>query len=123
MAIQIARMAKVRLDIIHLKIADQQYWGQMGKIVQLIEDARDEEIDVQANVYPYTRGNNNLRSIVPPWAHEGGEQKMLQRLASSESRDRIIEDIENVEFEQVFKKETASSFNLKRFGKSALKTF
>jgi N-acyl-D-aspartate/D-glutamate deacylase len=94
-AIQIARMAKVRLDIIHLKIADQQYWGQMGKIVQLIEDARDEEIDVQANVYPYTRGNNNLRSIVPPWAHEGGEQKMLQRLASSESRDRIIEDIEN----------------------------
>ncbi len=94
-AIQVGREAVVRMDIIHLKIADQKYWGQMGKLVKLINDARLEGIDVQANVYPYTRGNNNLKSIVPPWAHEGGDRRMLERLASSDTRDRILHDIEN----------------------------
>lgn len=94
-AIDVARQAEVRLDIIHLKIADQKYWGQMDKVIRLINDARAEGIDVQANVYPYTRGNNNLKSIVPPWAHEGGEKRMLERLASSETRERIIADAEN----------------------------
>ena len=83
------------MDIVHLKIADQKYWGKMGKLVGMIENARQEGIDVQANVYPYTRGNNNLKSIVPPWAHEGGDRKMLGRLASSDTRDRILHDIEN----------------------------
>lgn len=94
-AIDVARQAEVRLDIIHLKIADQKYWGQMDKVIRLINDARADGIDVQANVYPYTRGNNNLKSIVPPWAHEGGEKRMLERLASSETRERIIGDAEN----------------------------
>lgn len=94
-AIEIAKKADVRLDIIHLKIADRKYWGQMDKVVALIEEARDEGINVQANVYPYTRGNNNLKSIVPPWAHEGGNQKMLERLASTETRARIIKEAEN----------------------------
>ncbi len=94
-AIEVARKAEVRLDIIHLKIADQKYWGQMDKIVAMIDNARTEGINVQANVYPYTRGNNNLKNIVPPWAHEGGDAKMLERLASTDTRDRIIADIEN----------------------------
>ena len=68
------------VDIIHLKIADQKYWGRMNEIVALIEDARKRGVNVQANVYPYTRGNNNLASIIPPWAHEGGRAKMLERL-------------------------------------------
>ncbi len=94
-AIDVARQAEVRLDIIHLKIADQKYWGKMNRLIEIIDNARDEGIDVQANVYPYTRGNNNLKSIVPPWAHEGGDKKMLERLASTETRERIIADAEN----------------------------
>ena len=63
------------MDIIHIKIADQKYWGRMNEIVALIEAARQRGVNVQANVYPYTRGNNNLASIIPPWAHEGGTTK------------------------------------------------
>ncbi|MCP3694978.1 MAG: N-acyl-D-aspartate/D-glutamate deacylase, partial [Planctomycetaceae bacterium] len=71
-AITIGEKAEVPVDIIHLKIADQQYWGRMSEVIDLIEQARDRGVNVQANVYPYTRGNNNLVSIIPPWAHEGG---------------------------------------------------
>ena len=92
-SIEIAERAQVPLDIIHLKIAEQKYWGRMNEIVTLIENARKRSVNVQANVYPYTRGNNDLASIIPPWAHEGGTTKMLDRLADPALRDRLKHDI------------------------------
>jgi N-acyl-D-aspartate/D-glutamate deacylase len=92
-AIAVGERAGVPVDVIHLKIADQKFWGRMDEVVALIEDARKRGVDVQANVYPYTRGNNNLASIVPPWAHEGGTPKMLARLKDPEQRERIKKDV------------------------------
>jgi N-acyl-D-aspartate/D-glutamate deacylase len=80
-AIAVGERAGVRVDIIHLKIADQRLWGRMGEVIDVIDRARARGVDVQANVYPYTRGNNDLVSILPPWAHEGGRAAMLARLA------------------------------------------
>lgn len=94
-AIEIGERAHVPVDIIHIKIADQQYWGRMNEIIALIEAARQRGVNVQANVYPYTRGNNNLSSIIPPWAHEGGREAMLQRLQDPEARQRLKQDIRN----------------------------
>jgi N-acyl-D-aspartate/D-glutamate deacylase len=85
----------VPVDIIHLKIADQKYWGRMKEVVALIEEARRRGVNVQANVYPYTRGNNDLVSIIPPWAHEGGRSKLVSRLKDSAQRARLKQDISN----------------------------
>lgn len=92
-AIEIGERAGVPVDIIHLKIADQQYWGRMAEIIALIDAARARGVNVQAHVYPYTRGNNDLASIVPPWAHEGGAARMLERLRDPEQRTRIKREI------------------------------
>ena len=92
-AIQIGETSGVAVDVIHLKIADQQVWGRMNEIVQLIDDARTRGVNVHANVYPYTRGNNNLVSIIPPWAHEGGRVKLLERLRDTDQRAKIKRDI------------------------------
>lgn len=93
-AIEIGERAKLPVDVIHLKIAEQKAWGRMPEIVEAITAARGRGVDVQANVYPYTRGNNNLSSIIPPWAHEGGSAKMLERLKDAEQRPRLKRDIE-----------------------------
>lgn len=94
-AIEIAERANVPLDILHLKIADQKLWGRMNEVIALIDDARKRGVNVQANVYPYTRGNNDLASIIPPWAHEGGKSKMLARLKDPAQRSRLKQDIQN----------------------------
>ena len=44
---------------------------------------------MQANVYPYTRGNNDLVSIIPPWAHDGGIDRLVARLKDRSLRDRL----------------------------------
>jgi N-acyl-D-amino-acid deacylase len=92
-AISIGRRAHVPVDIIHLKIAEQSLAGRMHEIVGLIDEARREGVNVQANVYPYTRGNNDLVSIIPPWAHEGGKAQLIARLQDRSLRERLKHDI------------------------------
>ncbi len=92
-AIEVGERAGIPVDIIHIKIADERLWGRMGEIISLIEAARARGVNVQSNVYPYTRGNNNLASIIPPWAHEGGREAFLARLSDPVQRARIKKDV------------------------------
>jgi N-acyl-D-aspartate/D-glutamate deacylase len=92
-AIEIGERSGVPVDIIHLKIADEKYWGRMKEVLLLIEAARRRGVNVQANVYPYTRGNNDLASIIPPWAHEGGRTELLARLKDPAQRAKLKQDV------------------------------
>ena len=92
-AIRVGAEARIRVDIIHLKIADQTLWGRMDEVVGMIDAARREGLDIRANVYPYTAGQNDLRAIIPPWAHDGGNDSLLERLRSPATRPRIKRDI------------------------------
>jgi N-acyl-D-amino-acid deacylase len=92
-AMEIGRRANLPVDIIHLKIADRAMWGRMPELVALIAAARARGQSVEANVYPYRAGQNDLASIIPPWAHEGGAAAMIQRLRDPALRPRLERDI------------------------------
>jgi N-acyl-D-aspartate/D-glutamate deacylase len=94
-ALDIGRKAGIPVDIIHLKIADHKLWGRMPELVATIRAARASGHQVEANVYPYRAGQNNLSSIIPPWAHEGGTAAMLARLLDPALRDRLRDEIRN----------------------------
>jgi N-acyl-D-aspartate/D-glutamate deacylase len=94
-AIEIGRRAHLPVDIIHLKIAEHQMWGQMPELAATIANARARGQEVEANVYPYRAGQNNLASIIPPWAHEGGSQAMIARLKDPSLRKRLESEINN----------------------------
>ncbi|MBK7929789.1 MAG: D-aminoacylase [Bryobacterales bacterium] len=92
-ALDIGKQAGVPVDIIHLKIAENKLWGRMPELVATIQNARNQGQQVTANVYPYRAGQNNLSSIVPPWAHEGGREALLKRLADASLRPRLHKEI------------------------------
>ncbi|MEP7364616.1 MAG: D-aminoacylase [Acidobacteriota bacterium] len=92
-SLDIGKRAGVPVDIIHLKIAEHTLWGKMPELVASIQNARNQGQQVTANVYPYRAGQNNLSSIVPPWAHEGGRPDLLKRLADASLRDRLQKEI------------------------------
>jgi N-acyl-D-aspartate/D-glutamate deacylase len=94
-AIQVGKGARIPVDIIHMKIAHKKLWGRANEIIAMVQRARDEGYDIRANVYPYTAGQNNLSSIVPPWAHDGGREKMLERLKDPAARKRMREEVLN----------------------------
>jgi len=92
-AIAIGRRARLPVDIIHLKIAEHTMWGRMPELVALIASARATGQAVEANVYPYRAGQNDLASIIPPWAHEGGAAAMVGRLKDSALRPRLENEL------------------------------
>jgi N-acyl-D-amino-acid deacylase len=94
-AIKIGREAGVPVDIIHLKLADHKLWGQMPELIASIAQARAAGQEVTANVYPYRAGQNDLASIIPPWAHEGGSAALIRRLKDPSLRPRLESEIEH----------------------------
>lgn len=96
-ALAIGRRARVPVDIIHLKIAEHTMWGRMPELVGRIAAARAKGQQVEAHVYPYRAGQNNLASIVPPWAHDGGPAAMVARLRDPALRQRLHAEIQGTQ--------------------------
>ncbi|HUP62286.1 MAG TPA: D-aminoacylase [Thermoanaerobaculia bacterium] len=92
-AIRIGRDAKVPVNIFHLKMGGQQNWGRMPRIVQQIERARRDGLDIAASVYPFLATSTELTSIVPAWALEGGYLKLIERLRDPAARARIASEL------------------------------
>jgi dihydroorotase/N-acyl-D-amino-acid deacylase len=96
-AFRIGREAKIPVEIWHLKAAGKSNWGRMPEIVARIEQARKAGLDVGANTYAYTAWFNSLSAIVPPWAHDGGDRKLIERLKDPATRARIRKEMESAE--------------------------
>jgi N-acyl-D-aspartate/D-glutamate deacylase len=94
-AINVGKGANIPVDIIHMKIAHKKLWGRVNEIIAMVQKARDEGYNIQANVYPYTAGQNNLSSIIPPWAVDGGRDAMIARLKNPALRPRLRREILN----------------------------
>ena len=92
--IRIAREANIPAEIWHLKAAGKNNWGRMPEIVAKIERARDAGVDIAADTYAYTAWFNSFSAFIPPWAHDGGDAKMMERLKDPAMRARIRKDME-----------------------------
>ena len=93
-AIRIGREAHIPVEIWHLKVAGKSNWGRMPEVVAKIEAARSTGVDVAADTYAYPAWYNGLAAFVPPWAHDGGTEKLLARLRDPAMRARIRKDME-----------------------------
>ena len=92
-AFRIGREAHIPVEIWHLKAAGRQNWGRMPAIVRYIEHARATGVDVSADTYAYPAWFNTFSAFIPPWAHDGGDAKMIERLKDPAMRARIRKDM------------------------------
>ncbi|MGH7594611.1 MAG: N-acyl-D-amino-acid deacylase family protein [Gemmatimonadales bacterium] len=92
-AVRIGREAKIPVEIWHLKAAGKPQWGLMPAIVAKIDSARASGVDVGANTYAYPAWFNTMSAFIPPWAHDGGDKKLIERLKDPAIRARIRKDM------------------------------
>lgn len=93
-AIRIGREGHIPVEIWHLKAAGKPQWGWMPQIVAQIEKARASGVDVGANTYAYPAWFNSFSAFIPPWAHDGGDAKLVERLKDPALRARIRKEME-----------------------------
>jgi N-acyl-D-amino-acid deacylase len=92
-ALRIGREARIPVEIWHLKVAGKNNWGRMPEVVAKINAARHAGMDVSANTYAYTAWFNDFSAFIPPWAHDGGTAKMVERLKDPGMRARMRKDM------------------------------
>jgi dihydroorotase/N-acyl-D-amino-acid deacylase len=79
----------------------------MPEIVARIDAARKSGLDVAADTYAYPAAFNTFSAVIPPWAHDGGDKKLIERLKDPAMRARIRKEMEtpssewNNEWQQV----------------------
>jgi N-acyl-D-amino-acid deacylase len=92
-AIRIGREGHIPIEVWHLKAAGKNNWGRMPEIIRHIEAARLSGVDITADTYAYTAWFNTFSAFIPPWAHDGGDAKLIQRLKDPATRARIRKDM------------------------------
>ena len=89
--LQIAELSGVHLHISHLKLIGKTQWGNSQILLDNIESARQRGFTITCDQYPYEATATGIAALVPGWAQDGGNAKMLERLKQKEVR--LLEDI------------------------------
>ncbi len=92
-AIEVGRRNRMKVQISHIKLADEEVWNEINRITNTIERARREGIEIYCDLYPYTATSSGFTSSFPSWVFEGGEEKFKARLADPEIYRQVKEFI------------------------------
>jgi N-acyl-D-amino-acid deacylase len=91
--VTISESAQIPCEIYHFKAAGKENWAQLDDAIAFIESTHTRGLDITADIYPYTAGATGLSAIIPPWAKEGGDEALIQRLKNPDLRAKIKNEI------------------------------
>ncbi|MEZ5492798.1 MAG: D-aminoacylase [Gammaproteobacteria bacterium] len=91
--IRIGEEAAIPVQITHHKVIGVENWGKSADSLRLVDEARARGIDVTVDQYPYTASQTGITALIPQWAQEGGNDRMLARIDSQETRQTVKDAI------------------------------
>jgi N-acyl-D-aspartate/D-glutamate deacylase len=92
--IEISEKGGLPGEVFHFKAAYNPGWGKlMQEAGAHIDAARARGVDVAADLYVYTAGGTGLEATIPSWAHEGGQEALINRLGDPDARARLKKEI------------------------------
>ncbi|MGV3720513.1 MAG: N-acyl-D-amino-acid deacylase family protein [Actinomycetota bacterium] len=90
---QIARGAKIRAEISHIKLSAKPLWGRADEVLRAIDKARDEGLEITHDQYAYTASSTSLGTLIPQSAREGGASRFRERIADPTEKARIVAEM------------------------------
>lgn len=93
--VRIGRESGVRTHFSHFKVCGRKNWKYVDEMLRILDAAEAEGITVSFDQYPYVAGSTMMGACLPPWVHDGGTDKALERLADPEARKRMVHDIDH----------------------------
>lgn len=88
-ALMVGRLGDVPVQISHLKQQGQRNYWKADAVLGLLDQAREQGVDVMYDVYPYTAYATGLTNLFPTQARSGGTRAFLRRLRDPESAERM----------------------------------
>jgi N-acyl-D-aspartate/D-glutamate deacylase len=94
-AITVGGMAKIPIEIYHLKINLSRNWNKLDSVLSKIDSAQKAGIKITADMYPYVASATGLTSRLPDWVQEGGGHVMRKRLRNPAIRQKVLYEMAN----------------------------
>ena len=93
--IRIGKESGVKIHFSHFKVCGKPNWDKLPYMLKKLDEAKEAGLCVSLDQYPYIAGSTMLGVILPPWVHDGGTIKLVERLKDNELRKKMKEDIKN----------------------------
>lgn len=91
--IRIAREAKIRAEVSHLKLTGPTAWGKADEVIAVLDKARADGLSITHDQYAYTASSTGLRQLIPDSALEGQREDFIARIADPAKKAAIIEEM------------------------------
>tara|TARA_B100001989_G_C24551595_1_gene475417 strand:+ start:6995 stop:8620 length:1626 start_codon:yes stop_codon:yes gene_type:complete len=98
--IRIAKEADISAEIYHLKASREPNWEKLDKVIEIVEEARDQGLKITADIYTYNASSTGLTGVIPTWVQEGGHDAWIKRMKDPSVRPRLLQDIRDELSEQ-----------------------
>jgi N-acyl-D-amino-acid deacylase len=92
--LDVGRETGIRVHHSHNEAVGRAHWAKIDRVLAMEETAEREGVRVSFDMFPYTAAATMMIAIYPPWALEGGVDRLLERLRNPATRRRIERDIE-----------------------------
>ncbi len=92
-AVTVGREAGMPVELSHFKIDNRRLWGGSDKSLALVEQFRQQGVDVVVDQYPYDHSSTNLGVLLPSWALADGSDKVAERLEDPKTRKQIAKEM------------------------------
>ncbi|MEX2563227.1 MAG: D-aminoacylase [Nitriliruptoraceae bacterium] len=92
-SIRTATAAGARLQASHAAINNPDHWGKAVEMLALVDEARDNGLDIAIDVYPYDASSSSLTQYLPQWVQDGGTEAMRARLADPAALERAEQEL------------------------------
>ena len=87
---RIARAAKLRAEVSHIKLSGEKAWGQAEQVLAYIEAARESGLVVTHDQYAYTASSTTMRQLIPDDVLVGGRENFRALLAEPEKKAALV---------------------------------
>lgn len=94
-AIEMGRRSGVKVHLEHYRTHPRSA-GDIESILAPVDAAKSEGVDITLETYPYPVGSSFPQSFFPGWVHEGGPEKLLERLSDRSLRPQIVEEMSKI---------------------------
>ena len=90
-AVTVGRRSQVPVHISHYH---NPVDGMGERMVALVDEGRNSDVDVTYDQYPYPAASTVLHSLLPYWVHAGGPAALLERIQRRSVRDDIGDSVD-----------------------------
>ena len=91
--VRIAREAKIRAQVSHLKLSGPSAWGRTDEVVARLAAARREGLEIHHDQYLYTASSTSISTLVPTEAREGTAEDFRTRIADPRRKAAIVDEM------------------------------